>query len=116
MITKIQLNTSEILRKRGLNENGTVQKAFIQECLKEMNTYIPYKTGNLKDRDVKINGNSIEYNSEYAERQYYYNEGFGINGTRNGGIRGKLWDKRMWADKGSEIVRKMAGMAGGKVE
>ncbi|CUU45557.1 MULTISPECIES: minor capsid protein [Clostridium] len=116
MAVRIQLNTGEILRKRGLDKNGAVQRAFTQECAKEMNPYIPYRTGNLKDQDVKINVDSIEYSAEYAEEQYYENEGQGMNGTANGGIRGKQWDKRMWADQGEKIVKKMADMAGGKAK
>ena len=65
---------------------------------------------------VSIGTDYIKYSTPYAKKQYYTNAGNGIGGTNRGGLRGKLWDKRMWNNRGKEIVKNIANMAGGKAE
>lgn len=52
--------------------------------------------------------NSIEYVTPYARRQYYEHKG--------DGLRGREWDKRMWADRGQEITQSVADYIGGKAK
>ena len=114
---KIQIDsTQKILLKRHLNQSGQAQIKFTQECAKQMNNYIPLDTGRLKDMTVEMTESSVIYNAPYAAKQYYTNSGNGKQGNANGGLRGKLWDRRMWPDKSDSIVKTIADFVGGKVK
>lgn len=114
---KIKIDdTQKILLKRFLNNNGEAQMRFSKECAKQMNNYIPFLTGRLKDWNVTVNKNNVTYNAPYASKQYYTNKGNGKQGMNAGGLRGKHWDKRMWADKGDGIVQTIAEFVGGKAK
>lgn len=116
-VIKIKMNpTQQILLKRYLNKNGAAQAKFTNECAKIFNNYVPFKTGRLKDVDVKIETTRIIYNAPYAEKQYYTNQGNGLQGVNNGGIRGKQWDKRSWATHGDGVVKTIAEFTGGKAK
>lgn len=116
-IARIQMDpTQKILLKRYLSKNGAAQIKFTKECAKQMNNYVPFLTGRLKDMDISISTNTITYNAPYAAKQYYTNAGNGIGGNSKGGIRGKLWDKRMWPDKGAGIVKTIANFVGGRAK
>ncbi|HDK7188710.1 TPA: capsid protein [Clostridium botulinum] len=112
---KIQMNdTEKILLKRSLNKNGQAQIKFTKECAKEMNNYTPFLTGRLKDMSVELKTDKIIFNAPYAKKQYYLNKGMGKQGTSLGGLRGKYWDKRMFADNGDKIVQTIADFVGGR--
>lgn len=107
---KIQIDdTQKILLKRYLNKNGEAQIKFTQEVAKQCNNYVPFKTGRLKDMMVTIGVDKIKYRAPYAAKQYYTNKG-----GNNGVLRGKMWDKRMWSDKGDSIVKTIADFVGGR--
>lgn len=115
MKVRIQIDsTSNILAKRKLGKNGPAQQMFTKECAKAMNNYVPYKSGTLKDINVKINIDNVTYFAPYAAKQYYLNKGNGIGGINNGGLRGKMWDKRMWADNKDTIINKVCSFIGGR--
>lgn len=107
-------NTGRILLKRYLNKDGQAQERFTKEIAKESDNYVPFQTGRLKNMMIEIKVSSIKYNAPYAARQYYTNKGNSRQGTANGGLRGKHWDRRMWADKGNGIVRTIAEFVGGR--
>ena len=114
---KIEMQpTQKILLKRALNKNGKAQQFFTKEVAKHCEPYVPFKTGRLKDMSVSIGADQIKYSTPYAKRQYYTNLGNGIGGTNRGGLRGKLWDKRMWVNKGNEIVKSVANLCGGEAK
>lgn len=115
MDVRIEINsTKDILAKRKLQDGGPAQQLFTKECALCFNNYVPFKSGTLKDLDVKINVDNIVYYAPYARKQYYENKGNGIGGVSRNGRRGKLWDKRAWADHGEEIIDKVASFVGGK--
>ncbi len=115
MGVKIKMDdTQKILLKRHLNKNGEAQVKFTKEVAKECNNYIPYDTGRLKDMMVELKVDKIIYKAPYARKQYYANSGNGKQGNLSGGLRGKLWDKRMWQTKGDSIVQEIADFCGGK--
>ena len=116
MSIKIQINTQEILRKRGLNKDGEAQVLFTKECAKAMNNYVPFLTGRLKDMSVEINTDNVIYQAPYAAKQYHTNEGNGKQGESLGGLRGKLWDKRMWSQQGGHILKTVSDFIGGHSE
>ncbi|MCB2308826.1 minor capsid protein [Clostridium estertheticum] len=105
--------TQKILLKRYLNRGGGAQLKFTKECAKQMNNYVPYNTGRLKDMMIIINPTNVTYNAPYAKKQYYMNAGNGKQGTSQGGVRGKQWAPRMWSAKGDGIVTTMASFVGG---
>lgn len=110
MTTKVRINidpAQEILLRRGLEEGGGVQRFFTSEVARMCDPYVPKDFGTLKN-DKAITKNSITYEQPYARKQYYENKGKGL--------RGKEWDKRMWADRGGEIVQAVAKKAGGKAK
>lgn len=112
---KIEIDSNQkILLKRHLNKNGEAQVKFTKECAKWMNNYVPLKTGRLKDMMIEIQTSKVIYNAPYAKKQYYANKGMGKQGTSLGGLRGKVWDKRMWSDRGNDVVKSIAQFVGGR--
>ena len=108
MATKIRLEmdpADQILLKRKLNKNGEGQRFFTHQVRDLSDPYVPKLNGPLKNTAQEL-VDRIEYIQPYARRQYYEN-----NGT---GLRGKEWDKRMWADRGKEIVDATAEYCGGR--
>jgi hypothetical protein len=133
----IQVNLDDagkMLRKRGLEPNGRVQKIFTMECARAMDPYVPFRQGILKNTRI-IGIDSVTYNTPYARFQYYGKVMIGIysrspwamSGERKivtnrdltyhgAPMRGKMWDKRMWADKKTVIIDNVAKAAGGKAK
>lgn len=108
MGTKITVTidpADRILLKRYLNKNGKAQKYFTHEVRRHADPYVPLRSGTLKNTAVEKTA-CIEYVQPYARRQYYENKG--------NGLRGKQWDRRMWADKKDTIVESVAAFCGGK--
>lgn len=117
MTTNVRVDiddSQKILLKRYLNKNGRAQVQFTKECAKWMNNYVPYDHGRLKDMMIELQRDKVIFNAPYAAKQYYTNKGMGKQGTSVGGIRGKMWDKRMWINNGDKIVQSIAQFVGGK--
>lgn len=135
-------DAGKMLRKRGLEPNGRVQKIFTMECARAMDPYVPFRQGILKNTRI-IGIDSVTYNTPYARNMYYGKvmvdpktgaagfltaEGWrSRSGVRKvvsnreyqyhgAPMRGKLWDKRMWADKKTVIIDNVAKAAGGKAK
>lgn len=93
------IHTEEILKRRGLNKGGRVQKFIDSEVLRYCSPLTPWRTGHLADKAAGlgsvIGSGIIKYAAEYARKQYYENGGYGKEGVNNGGSRGRLWFKRM---------------------
>lgn len=103
---KLQLDpTQKMLLKRQLNKNGQAQRFFTHEIRRLSDPYVPMQTGMLKNSAIEQT-NKIIYPQVYSKKQYEENRGRGM--------RGKLWDRRMWADRGPEIVNAVAKFVGGK--
>ena len=118
MATKVTINidpTEKILLKRKLNNNGQAQLFFTNEVARLSEPYVPFQDGDLKNKKV-VSSNKITYIMPYARKQYFTNAGAGKEGTGKGGLRGKLWVKRCWGDKGKGICRSVAQFVGGRTE
>lgn len=117
---------SMILSKRGLEPGGRVQKKFTIDVRKYCEPYVPM------DKKVLINNvtydknyESFTYQSPYAHFLYEgrlmvdpkTGSSYARKGTqkiyktptqeleyKGGPMRGKHWDKRMWADNGEKII------------
>ena len=118
MTTKVTINidpTQKILLKRKLNNNGQAQLLLTNEIARLSEPYVPFQGGDLKDKKA-VSSNKITYIMPYARKQYFTNAGAGKEGTGKGGLRGKLWVKRCWADKVKDICKSVAQFVGGRSE
>lgn len=90
----------QLLAKRGLGKGGDVQKYIDSECIRRMSKYTPKRTGTLiraATLGTVIGSGKIKQATPYAKNAYYHNSGHGMQGTASGGLRGRLWFKRMAA-------------------
>ncbi len=107
----------ELLKKRGLQPGGKVQKFIDSECIRCMDKYTPFQTGFLKRSVILgtvIGTGILRYIATYSRSVYYTNAGRGKQGTAHGGLRGKYWFERMKAVYGKLILAKAAKMCGAK--
>ena len=105
------IHTEEILRRRGLNKGGRVQKFIDSEVLRYCDPLTPHLSGKMIKSATKgtvIGSGIIKYVAKYARRQYYENRGYGKEGVQNGGSRGRLWFARM------KLIYKKAILDGAK--
>lgn len=128
------INAGQILRRRGLQPGGPVQRWFTAECAKLMGGYIPMQSGQLKGPKRFVGTDYVKYDGPYAHYQYRGVLMLAPNGscwartgerkhdsdrelTYHGAPkRGKEWDKRMWADHGKRLTAQVARMCGGRVK
>lgn len=113
MGTTVKINidpAQKILLKRSLNKNGAGQRFFTHEVRRLCMPYVPRLTGTLEQTAVE-SVDHITYGQPYARRQYYENSG---KNRSRAPLAGKEWDKRMWPDRGNEIVESVADFCGGK--
>ena len=110
-----------MLRKRGLEPSGRIQKLFTNEVARLADPYVPMQQGILKNTRI-IEDDGIIYNQPYS--RYHYRGKLMVGRapkkltdkdmTYHGAPkRGPYWDKRMWADKKSVILAGIAKEAGG---
>lgn len=99
MGVKIDVSIRKILGKIQLDEKGSAQKRFVSRAKRYMDSFVPLDFGTLKN-SAKETEASVEYVTPYAKRQYYENKG-----SKSDKRRGRYWDKRMLAEKGSEFLK-----------
>ncbi len=109
--------TEELLKKRGLQNGGKVQKFIDSECIRCMDKYTPFQTGFLKRSVILgtvIGTGILRQIAPYARQNYYHNAGRGKQGTAHGGLRGKYWFERMKAAHKKEILAGAEKICGAK--
>lgn len=102
----------EILRKRGLEDNGRVQRYIDSEVIRLMEDYTPYENGDLINSALlltKIGSGEIRQGgakAPYARKWYYYEKPHGSMGVRwsNGLLRGSYWFERMKQNGGKKAI------------
>lgn len=121
MGVQVQINpTEEILKKRGIERGGKVQKYIDLKVVSFCDKYVPMRTGYLKKAPGTVFGSGyVRYNTPYAKRQYYNNSGHSRGarareGTAYGGLRGRLWFERMKTAHKDEILSGAAKIAGAR--
>lgn len=92
--------TRQLLSERGLGQGDRVQKFIDSECIRRMDPLTPKRTGTLirtasPPYGTIIGSGKIKQTAPYSRHNYYYNGGHGMQGTASGGLRGRLWFKRM---------------------
>jgi hypothetical protein len=136
---RLEMKATDILMKdRGLEPMGKVQKFIDQECIRLMAPYTPYRSGILEGsavRGTKIGSGVIHQITPYARYQYYgklmVSSITGSAWTRKGEkkiltdrdlqydtsrhpLAGKMWFERMKTDKKDEILEGARKVAGAK--
>lgn len=129
-----QITAHSLLQQCGMGDGGREFRAMlIDECVKEMDPYVPMDTGTTKNTRV-IEPDGVTYVGPHTRYIYHGMLMVAPNGsawarkgerkhltekplTYHGApTRGPFWDVRMWADKGREICRRLARKTGGKAE
>lgn len=111
---KFALN-GDLLKKRGLEDGGPVQRFVDSEVIKLLEPYMPMDTGNLilsGTRGTKLGSGEVIYNAPYAAKQNYHGRAPGT--SEKGPLRGNHPFDRMKADHKDDILRAAAKKAGGK--
>lgn len=104
-----------------LDEGGKGQKFFTHQVRRMCDPYVPLDKGPLKNT-AEEHDTYIEYVQPYAAKNYYENAGRGTQGTTKHNshnvhcLRGRLWDKRMMADHGNEVIDSVANYLGGRAK
>lgn len=107
--------TSELLKARGIERGGRVQKYIDSAVVRYCDKYVPFLSGLLKRAIGTVYGSGyVRYNTVYAKSQYYGNSGMGKEGMARHGLRGRLWFERMKAAHRDDILSGAAKLAGGK--
>lgn len=113
MNATVSINShGEILEKRGLEEGGLAQQALDSEVLHHCEPYVPILTGVLRDSgplSTVIGSGLVEYNTPYARKQYYENNG-------GDGLAGRLWFERAKADHLGDWADVVEEISGGTVK
>ncbi len=113
---KLELDTlPKILARRGLQDNGPAQKKAASELKRMCDPYVPMLSGTLKNT-AQVQQDGVLYVQPYAAKQHDTNAGSGQEGTAQGCLRGKHWEKRMMADRGDEYIGAVADIIGGKAK
>ena len=129
---KVKVTTSidaaTIMRLRGLGESKKAEKFLASEVKRLCDPYVPMQQGTLKNtaRVAEDGGETaVIYGQPYAHYQYYGEAMAGVAPkqytgkalTYNGApMRGANWDKRMLADRGSDLVKSLAQYVGGRAK
>lgn len=97
--------SSQILKEKGLNLNGPVQKYIDSEVIRLMSKYTPFNTGALIDSadklttigsgEIKQGGSS----APYGKKWYYTDANF--SGSP---VRGTFWFERMKNEGGKKQI------------
>lgn len=116
------MNAAEIMRKRGLGDSKEAQHYLASEVDRLSQPYLPFQQGTLQN-SAQVNDDSIYYPGPYAHYQYvgevmagrapkhYTGKAIQYHG---GPMRGKEWDKRMMADRGSEVETSLENFIAGR--
>ena len=115
----------EILKDRGLEKGGSVQKYFTNELWRASDKYTPFAGGILKgSAGLALDGEHLEYRTPYARYLYYgklmVSPTTGTSFAKKGEqkvltnidlnyqeapIRGPKWVERAWLDNKGTIVK-----------
>ena len=114
---EMRINAEKMMLQMGLGADHGAQKFLANSIAAYCDPYVPIESGALKDNyQISGDGTQIIYPGPYARYQYYGEVMAGSAPKHYTGraidyddspIRGKEWDKRMWADKHDEVLRSL---------
>lgn len=136
MKVKVNVDTADILRRRGLGDSNKARIMLASEVARKCGPYVPKQSGALKNSSqIADNGRKLIYPGPYAHYQYegvlMVSENTGSTYARKGerkrstgkpltyhgaAMRGKQWDKRMMADRKDDLTQWYARLIGGKAK
>jgi len=105
-------STDILLRDRGLQDMGPVQKFIDQECIRLMAPYTPYRQGILEKSatlGTKIGSGEINQIAPYARYQYY---GKLMVSSITGSAWARMGEKKVLTDKDLEYSKAAHPKAG----
>ena len=105
-------NQEQIIKNRGLENSGTVQRFIDSECLRLTAPFVPKDTGALIESgtvNTKIGSGEVIYNTPYARRWYYMQAQF-----QGAPQRGNYWFERMKQQYKEQILAGAKKLAGAK--
>lgn len=111
-LKSVQVDPDGILKARGLDPNGEVQRFIDSEVLRYCEPYVPFDTGTLVQSGVintVVGSGEIKYRTPYARRWYYMPANF-----QGAPRRGNYWFERAIKQEGGKDkilagARKLAG-------
>lgn len=106
-----ECDPEKVLKNRGLEEGGKVQKFIDTECLRLCAEKVPKDTGALIESGnihTKTGSGQLEYRTPYARRWYYMPADF--SGAPE---RGNYWFERMKQQYKEKILAGAKRIAGG---
>lgn len=140
----VKFNGAEaILKDKGLDEGGKVQRFFTSEVMRVSNPYLPFKAGALQASARETEkGDGIIYDTPYARYHWhgklmvdpitkkgaFYNPKTGRFWSRpntpkeltdrdlkyrGAPMRGPHWVERAWIDHGDEVIKATQAYMGG---
>ena len=124
---RIQLDdTQKILLRRHMGTNGKAGLFFAKKVKQMADPYVPFGDGPMKSAAfVSRHGQVVQIVYPVIYSRYHWHGKVMVGRApkrvtnkdmvyRNGSKRGPHWVTRMWADRGYEIVRAVAGYTGGR--
>ena len=112
-LKSMHMDKAEIMRRRGIDSGGRVQRYVDNAVLDFCADYIPFDTGELNrsgERNTRIGSGEVIYEAPYARRWYYRDAQF-----QGSPKRGTYWFERMKQDGGKDaILRGVKRMTGAK--
>ncbi|MBQ8540576.1 MAG: capsid protein [Clostridia bacterium] len=118
---KIEIDDFDsILKRRGLEEGGMVQKMFDSEVERLCRPYVPVDTHTLQNSPeaaTDFGSGVLVYNTPYARRIYYTHRGQAANSAKPQDPRaGKLWLENMKRDNMDHLKEFVSELTGCEVE
>lgn len=126
-IKNIDIDPAKIRESRGLGNSHAAQIKIATQFVRLADPYVPKSAGaapHMKSQyKIAPDGSYVKYPGPYAHYQYvglvmvgpapkvYTNRPLKYH---EGPTRGKEWDKRMMADKKSDLIKAAAAAVGGK--
>lgn len=106
-----QESIASIIRKRGLESNGRVQKFVDSEVMRNMEKYMPKLSGTMINSMIlatRVGSGEVKVNTPYARKV--------SKKARSNGLRGARFFERMKADCADDILRGAAIISGGEAK
>lgn len=101
----LNIDSTKLVKRLGLEKNGSLQKVVDNEVIRECGPYVPHREGALERSAVQntvIGSGRVVYETPYA-RRLYYNPQYHFNYAPK---RGGMWFHRAMANGGRERVSK----------
>lgn len=121
------INAPGVWEKNGLAPGGHVQQWLVMECMRQMDEYLPYRSGAFRKMAFAV-PDGVVYIGPMARFLYYGKVMVGIESGSawakpnepkkvtskdldyyrvKNPLAGPFWDKRMWADHKDDILKSL---------